>query len=261
MMDSMAARDEPADRDCDGAPAGTDGAAAAADGLIGKVRKLLAMAERSPNPNEADAFSQKAAELIAAHRIDPARLHDRGDDRLGVREYDLGRGAYVRARLGLLQAVAEAYACRVVFQAGPTGTTALVAGFRSDLDTTDVLYTSLHAQAAARMAAERRQTGAATQRWRRSFLFGFADQVRRMLARSHRDAASSSHPSNAMVPALRARERQVDEFARREFGRVTAARRASPATVTGWNAGVAAAARADVGRRGVPGRRAIGPAS
>ena len=33
-------------------------------GLLAKVRKLLAMAEGSPNPNEADAFSRKAAELI-----------------------------------------------------------------------------------------------------------------------------------------------------------------------------------------------------
>ena len=42
--------------------------------LVAKVRKLLAMAEGSTNSNEADAFSRKAAELIAANRIDPERL-------------------------------------------------------------------------------------------------------------------------------------------------------------------------------------------
>ena len=74
--------------------------------LISKVRKLLAMAEGSSNPNEADAFSRKAAELIAAHRIDPERLRAEARDDLDVREFELGRGAYVRGRLALLQVVA-----------------------------------------------------------------------------------------------------------------------------------------------------------
>ena len=38
----------------------------------------------------------------------------------------------------------------------------------SDLDATVMLYESLHLPAAARMAAVRRPTGAATQRWRRA---------------------------------------------------------------------------------------------
>ena len=42
--------------------------------LLVKVRKLLAKAEATDNTNEAEAFSAKAAALIAAHRIDPARL-------------------------------------------------------------------------------------------------------------------------------------------------------------------------------------------
>ncbi|MGH9133784.1 MAG: DUF2786 domain-containing protein, partial [Ilumatobacteraceae bacterium] len=136
-------------------------------GLVDKVRKLLAMAEGSPNANEADAFSRKAAELIAAHRIDPARILAAAHDRLTVRSFPVGRGAYVRARLALLQTVAEAHSCRLVWQAGPSGAVALVAGYTSDLDTTEMLYTSLHAQASSRMAGERRSTGAATQRWRR----------------------------------------------------------------------------------------------
>ena len=132
-------------------------------GLLDKVRKLLAMAEGSANANEADAFSRKAAELIAAHRIDPERLR-RGEthDDLEVREYELGRGAYVRGRLALLQAIAEAHGGRVVFEARQHGTVAYVAGFRTDLDAVDVLHASLHAQVASRMAAERRSTAAAT---------------------------------------------------------------------------------------------------
>ena len=231
--------------------------------LIDKVRKLLAMAEGASNVNEADAFSRKAAELIAVYRIDPTRLTTAADDRLTVRSFPIGRGAYVRARLALLQIVAEANSCRLVWQAGPEGAVALVAGFASDLDTTEMLYTSLHAQASSRMTAERRSTGAATQRWRRSFLLGYANQVGKMLTRTHEDAAAAqgTHSANAALPALRARERQVADYARTAFGRVVSARPASAATFTGWQAGQTAAARADVGRRGIGALRAIGAGS
>ena len=231
--------------------------------LIAKVRKLLAMAEGASNVNEADAFSRKAAELIAVHRIDPARLAAAADDRLTVRSFPIGRGAYVRARLALLQTIAEANSCRLVWQAGPVGTVALVAGFASDLDTTEMLYTSLHAQASSRMAAERRSTGAATQRWRRSFLLGYANQVGKMLQRTHEVAAAArgAQPNDAVLPALRARERQVSDYARSAFGRVVTARPASAATFTGWQAGQTAASRADVGRRGIGALRAIGAGS
>ena len=227
-------------------------------GLLTKVRKLLAMAEGSSNPNEADAFSRKAAELIAAHRIDPDRLRGEADDDLSVSEFELGRGAYVRGRLGLLQVIAEAHGCLVVFEVRNRGTVAFVAGFRSDLETTELLYHSLHTQASSRMSGERRATGAATQQWRRSFLFGFADEIRQMLDVSAREAQRHVHPSSSALPALRARDRRVDEFTRQRWGRVVAARRPKPATVTGFEAGRRAAARADLGRRRMGGMRAIG---
>lgn len=229
-----------------------------AAGLLHKVRKLLAMAEGSSNPNEADAFSRKAAELIASHRIDPRRLRDAGrDDDLDVDEYELGRGAYVRGRLALLQAVAEAHGCRVVFEALAHGTVAYVAGFRADLDTVGVLHHSLHTQVAARMSAERRSTAAATQRWRRSFLFGYAHQIHGMLEQAATAVQRHAHPSSAAVPALRARDRRVDEFARQRFGRVAAARRPRAAAATGWDAGARAASGADLGRPRVDTVRAI----
>lgn len=234
------------------------GSSASDSGMIAKVRKLLAMAEGSPNPNEADAFSRKAAELIAAHRIDPDRLQATAGDDLAVSEFVLGRGAYVRGRLGLLQAVAEAHGCRVVFEVRDRGTVAFVAGFRSDLDTAALLYHSLHVQASSRMSTERRATAAATQQWRRSFLFGYANQIKQMLQRSADLAQRHVHPSSTALPALRARDRRVDEFSRQQFGRVVAARRPKAATATGWEAGRQAASGADLGRKRVAGFKALG---
>ncbi len=207
---------DPADLDraaglSDHLPVAATVALAVSEAMHGKVRKLLAKAEATDNPNEAAAFSAKAAQLIAAHRIDPSRLaaeHADGD-RLGLRRVPIGRGAYVRARLALLGAVAAANDCELVWQSGPDGATALLAGFESDLDATLVLHESLHLQAAGQMAALRRSTPAATQRWRRAFLFGFAARVGELLAdarqRAEADARSTGTCAAGRPIALGAR--------------------------------------------------------
>lgn len=232
--------------------------------VLVRVRKLLDKAEATTNSHEADAFFRKAAELIAAHRIDPNRLAAvDASGELRVREIEIGRGAYVRARLALLQAIAEANDVRVVFQARPHGTVVMAAGFRSDLDVVEVMYTSLHHQASSQMAAVKRPTGAATQRFRRSFLFGFADRIGEVLGESKQHAEAGVRTDDAAVITARAlatttRDDRVAEFAATSFGRVRAARAPSAAQVGGWGAGAAAANRADVGRTRLSGRSAIG---
>lgn len=226
-----------------------------------RVRKLLDKASATSNPHEAEAFAAKAAELIARHRIDPVQLATTGRrTELAVREVPLGRGAYVRARLSLLMAIAESHDARVVFGQGSQGTIAYVAGFAEDLDVIEVMYGSLHAQAAAQMASTRRSTPAATQRFRRSFLFGFADRIGQLLEETRRaverDVPSSRRESVAL--ALRQRDQRVAEYAAGQFGRTRVARRPAAAGVAGWGAGAAAAEQADVGRARLAGRRAIG---
>lgn len=230
--------------------------------LLVRVRKLLVKAEGTSNAHEADAFSRKAAQIIAAHRIDPARLVqiDLSDD-LRVSEFELGRGAYVRARLALLQAVAEAHDVRVVFESRPSGMVAMAAGFRSDLDVVEVLYNSLHQQAASQMARERRGTPAATQRFRRSFLFGFAEKISQTLKDSHAVAAGSAQAIDGAGRhelAVLGRNGRIEDFAATAFGRVRTARAPSAAQAGGWGAGSVAASRADVGRSRLSGRRSIG---
>lgn len=223
----------------------------------------MGKASATTNVHEADAFSRKAAELVARHRIDPAALVDRDGDELAVREIALGRGAYVRGRLALLMAVAGAHDARVVFGTTPSGTVAYVAGHVSDLDVVEVMYTSLHTQAAAQMSAVRRATAAATQRYRRSFLFGYADRVAASFD-DVRKAAEEAASADTTVDgadrslALQARGRRVDEFVRQQFGRVRTARGAAGAEVTGWSAGSDAAARADIGRERLRSQRSLG---
>lgn len=242
----------------------------APDNLIDTVRKLLAKAESTDNANEAEIFSAKAAALIARHRLDVRQVQaslQRGD--LGLRRFPLGRGAYVRARLSLLASVARHHDCEVVFETGNEGTTAVVAGYQDDLDITAVLYESLHVQAASQMAGVRRATPAATQRWRRSFLFGYAAKVDELFEVTRAAAAATSPTANsaepptlfdqASVPDLVARRDRVQDFAARSFGRVARARAAAPATASGWRGGQVAASNADLGRTRLAGRRALGP--
>lgn len=232
--------------------------------LVRRVQKLLDKAAGTSNAHEAEAFAAKAAELAAAHRIDPDRLErEKVGDALVIRHVELGRGAYVRGRLALLTAIAEANDVRVLFSSAPSGTIAHLAGYRSDVDVVEAMYSSLHQQASAQMSAIRRNTGAATQRFRRSFLFGFADRLGEILAEARRAAeqsvAASAPATGASSTALVLRERadRVDEHVKDSFGRVRTARPPSAAQIGGWNAGVSAADRADIGRGRLGGRRAL----
>jgi hypothetical protein len=232
--------------------------------LLVKVRKLLAKAESTQNPHEADAFATKAAELIAAHRIDTARLAAAGrDEALTIRSVPIGRGAYVRARLALLGAVADSHDCELVWISTADGAVAKLAGFTSDLDATVMLYESLHLQAASRMAAVRRSTGAATQRWRRAFLFGYAARIGQLLAETRRHV--EEHPPGSRgvptaLPDLPGRAARVRAFANGVFGRVVPGSVPAPAVAGGWQRGHREASSADIGRARLAGQRQIGPA-
>lgn len=222
-----------------------------------KVRKLLAKAEATSNANEAEAFSAKAAQLMTAHRLDAQALREslrRGA--LRVDRLPLGRGAYVRARLALLGAVARHHDVKVVYETGPTGTTALLAGFDDDLRSTRMFYESLHTQAAGQMASIRKATPAATQRFRRSFLFGYAARVGELLGASAnaRQRPAAETAADSLLPDVLERRTRVEAYAATAFGRVHAARPATPAIAAGFDHGHAAAGRADLGRRRLHGR-------
>ena len=229
--------------------------------MIDKVRKLLAMAEGTDHPEEADAFARKAADLIARHRVSESALREVNPDELEIAELDLGRGAYVRARFHLLAGIAEAHGCLATFMTGARGTVAHVTGHRRDTLTVRVLFTSLLSQMTHRAGTERRATAAATQRWRRSFMFGFADQVASMLQSARDEAIAATDDPHSILPALRAQDAVVRDYAGQRLGRIVTARPAAPAVRDGLRAGRQAAAESDVGRVRLRGRAAIGTGS
>ena len=234
-----------------------DGAAS----ILDKVRKLLAKAERTDNPHEADAFARKAAQLVAAHRLDLTSSTARGE--IEIRRLDLQGGPYVGARLQLLLVVARTNDCRVITESTGRGTVANVVGVSTDLEAVELLYTSLHAQASVGMAKLHRPTSGATRQARRSFLLGFALQVGLMLAeeRAAAEAQAGRALHDTLLPALRSRRSQIDDFIRAEFGRLTTRRRPGLTSADGWDEGIDAASQSDVGRRKVRATPAIGSAA
>ena len=162
----------------------------------------------------------------------------------------------------MLQVVVDANDGALVWERGVDGAVAIVAGHSSDLRAIAVLYESLHLQAATQMATIRRSTPAATQRWRRAFLFGFADRVGELLSRVRSTAEEAVSPSgSARLPERLDRAAHVRTYADQAFGRVV--RAAAPTAVArdGWADGHRAAGVADVGRARLAGRRALGRGS
>ena len=229
--------------------------------LIGKVRKLLAMAERSSNPNEADAFSRKAAELIAAHRIDPDRVRETSHDDLSVMEVELGRGAYVRGRLSLLSAIAVANGCKTVFEVQSRGTVAMVAGFRSDLATVRCSTTRSTPKQHSGWQPSGEAPGPPPSSGGDRSCSGTPTRSGACSTRRRRPLSVTSTRRVRPCPRFGPSTGKSRSSSRQRFGRVVAARRPRAATAPGFVAGQQAAERADLGRRRVRGLRSIGRAT
>jgi hypothetical protein len=142
------------------------------DPILDKIRKLLAQAEDDAcTPAEAEAFTAKAAQLIAKYGIDRAMLADAqpDTDRIGDRTIVMD-APYARDKAGLLHAIAVPLRCKTVlhrrYVAGRKQLSIHLFGYAADLDRVELLYTSLLVQAAHALAVEpvpywesRRRTG------------------------------------------------------------------------------------------------------
>lgn len=233
-------------------------------GMLDRVRKLLAKAEDPGcTPAEAAALNDKAAELIAKYGVDRALLATVSPDLDPVGDLVVEVLApYALDKSGLLATVASALRCRCVrrkeYRGGSYGYLMHLFGFASDLERTDLLYTSLLVQAAYGVAAApvpRHESAAA---FRRSWLAGFTRAVGHRLTEAEQRASASASsvsagPSVALVLANRGHQvdRRVDQAYPRL--RASAPRRLQGSGLTG---GYAAGQRADLGGVRVgPGRR------
>jgi hypothetical protein len=221
--------------------------------LLDRVRKLLAKAEaEGVTPPEAEAFTAKAAELMARYGIDRARLAaTRPDtDRPGSRIIDISN-PWAQVRAHLLAGLAGAMRCQcVLLTTSKPGQRIHVFGYASDLERADILYTSLLLQMARGLTTADVPAGVRSPRaWRRSWLLGFVSAViTRVRAAEERAAASSeaethAGPSTALVLADRAvviRHQLEQAYPVTRHTRITYSGR-------GYSDGYAQGQRADIG--------------
>ncbi|MFF6808890.1 DUF2786 domain-containing protein [Streptomyces sp. NPDC012403] len=215
--------------------------------VLGRIRALLAKAEATGFPDEAEALSAKAQELMARHSVDEALLAARepsaqapGACRIGVEP------PYEQAKAVLLDAVAGANHCRAVWNE-PLGFSTVV-GFASDLEAVELLYTSLLVQATTAMtraeAAQRAGGRKRTKTFRQSFLAAYAHRVGTRLA-----AVAETQVSDDLLPVLASRAVAVTERTDRLFPETTTTRLRGVSDAAGWEEGARAADDAQVRAR------------
>jgi hypothetical protein len=203
--------------------------------ILSRVRALLAKAESTAFPAEAEALSAKAQELMNRHAFERALLDaDEHKPQAATSTRIWLDSPYLDAKSHLVAAIATANRCKSVFPL--------------DLDITELLATSLLVQATRAMVAEGSQiTRAGTSRtrsFRQSFLIAYAARIGERLE----EAVSQAHDPEAdarLLPVLADRSRVVDDTFQEMYSR-TVQKSMSISNGAGWQAGRAAADRADL---------------
>ncbi|MFH9575940.1 DUF2786 domain-containing protein [Streptomyces sp. NPDC017454] len=221
---------------------------------LARIRALLAKAEATGYPEEAEALSAKAQELMARHSIDEALLsaHAPSPDAPGACRIGV-EPPYEQAKAVLLDAVADANHCRAVWNE-PLGFSTVV-GFEADLEAVELLYTSLLVQAEAAMtkaeAAQRAVGRKRTKTFRQSFLAAYAHRAgTRLRAATEAATADSGTATDVdLLPVLASRQVAVTDRLERMFPETTTTRLRGAGDAAGWTEGTRAADHARVDRR------------
>lgn len=216
--------------------------------VLARVRGLLAKAESTEFPAEAEALSAKAQEMMNRYAFERALVDADDDVQQTATSIRLWLDSpYVEAKSHLVAAIADANRCRSVFYS-KLGFVALV-GEAMDLEITELLTTSLLVQATHAMIAEGSHvTGGGTSRtrsFRRSFLVSYANRIGERLTEAA-DHARDPDEDARLLPVLAARSKVVEETFNEMFEHIVQ-KSVSVSNGAGWHAGRVAADRADLG--------------
>lgn len=230
------------------------GASASADAppvderMLSRIRGLLAKAEATQFPAEAEALTAAAQERMARYSIDAAMLAATARD---TKDRPAGRrigidNPYESPKAILLNAVAKANRCRSVWTKNLGFCT--VIGFEPDLDAVEALFTSLLVQATAAVthAGSGATAGARsrTRAFRQSFLAAYAHRIGERLAeitQAQTQAAAAEPGSGNLLPVLASREQAVDDTLSTMFPTLTQKSAGAITDAEGWYSGRGAA--------------------
>ena len=210
---------------------------------LGKVRALLAKAEATEFPDEAEALSAKAQDLMSRYSLQEAIAHhDRAHVPVAAARRIWIENPYAAAKAALVQAVSQANRCRAVW-AQHLGFVTVV-GCETDLALIELLTTSLLVQAnRAMLSAGRRDSSnrhTRSRSFRQSFLVAYAQRIGERLGSASAAVTAEVEQDGRLLPVLAANSRATDELTDRLFPSI-APRSLSASDVAGWGAGRAAA--------------------
>lgn len=234
--------------------------------VLRKVRGLLAMAEGTDNPLEAEAFSAKAAEMIDKYRIDVASLRPEGTaPGYGKTTFPMTGVKYLRASVNLLSAVATHYGVVILIGATGNSKNPVLVGTEMDVQATTMLFRSLLIQRdreclAADADKPRWQN---TNEYRNSFCYGYAATINmRLRALRERQRTEARADGNTAALAVFDRENAVTRWLEEERGKALKSANQNKPTIdpAAASQGRLAAQLADLGQDRLPsaGPRAIG---
>lgn len=242
------------------------------------IRALLAKAEATQYPAEAEAFMAKVAELIARTGIDEALVWAQVAPEARTAPIVatiLLPAPYAARKAYLVDQIATSCGCQAVRDASPGGDGSQrisVVGFEGDVRRTELLTTSLLMQLTRDMLSlsPKYMSASETASWRRSFIMAFGSRIGERLAAeraaqsAERDAAEAAEAAASGKPAPTAstelvlvdREREVGQAFREHFPRIRTSKVSLGRSAAGASAGRNSASRADLGGRNLAGARA-----
>ncbi len=239
-------------------PHATGAAAQVDERILARVRALLAKAESTNYPAEAETFTAGAQSLMTRHSIDlalvaasgPADRAQPGGRRIGI------DNPYEAPKASLLTAVGDANRCRVVWSRQLGFCT--VVGHDVDLAATETVFTSLLVQAVRAMTQEGARVDhygrSRTRAFRTSFLTAYAHRIGERLREASEEqttkAAAEHGVAGSLLPVLAARQQKVDAAFDQMFPLVHRQRARSVSDAEGWHRGIGAADSAVLGAGG-----------
>lgn len=213
--------------------------------VLARVRALLAKAESTEYPDEAEALSAKAQQLMTKFSLDRVLVEEadgeQPDGGTAERRIWLDK-PYVSAKAMLVTVVADVNRCRSILL-NKIGFMSVV-GDPTDVRLVEVLTTSLLVQANRAMLAQGKQRTARgqsrTRSYRQSFLVSYAQRIGERLEEGATAAHEEVGADDRLLPALAARDARVeDKFA--ELYPESRPTRVSASNQAGWEDGRVAA--------------------
>lgn len=225
------------------------------DTILNRIQNLLALAERTNFPEEAEAFVAKAQALMVKHTIDEAMLARSGGDagKIVTRNVTI-HAPYAGAKVILLGVIAKANTSQCISTARADDVT--LVGYESDLDAIEAMFAALSIHAARTALSAPIPFGDTPRRFRRAFFLGFAGRISERLTSASAEAtqeAEASTPGAGL--AIIDRKTAVDGELERLYPNLKT-RKVSASSQGGYLQGQAAANSAPLGRNVGGGARA-----